>query len=323
MTLKHRAAKLLKRIVLGADDFPQQCPVGMNDPQTEVAVFLDGLGPTRDVTHVHFMASGSPMTIGIRGLNEWDVEVIKRSRLALHFCQQNGGRLLGKIQLTHASSLTRGNEHLHLFRVRHCSNYCMPIPRLWARYLEYAYLRHRAPDVDVPLTASEVHSMIVFYACPRPVVLVSASDGIVGNIFPMNLMGSVGDRLFYFALNSSRAAAALVERSGQVAISDIPIEHAPLAISFGNNHKKASIDWKELPFSTSFSPIFKLPVPSFAMRVRELEIEAAQPSGSHTLFTARIKGDERWSCGLQFFVVHGIYQAWRLKHLCPLVAHPT
>ena len=42
-----------------------------------------------------------------------------------------------------------------------------------------------------------------------------------------------------------------------------------------------------------------------------MEIEAVRKLGSHTLFVARIIRDERRSDGPQFFMIHGLYQAWR------------
>jgi hypothetical protein len=45
-----------------------------------------------------------------------------------------------------------------------------------------------------------------------------------------------------------------------------------------------------------------------------MEVAAFRNMGSHTLFVARILNDEHWSDGLQFFMMHGIYQEWRQKH---------
>jgi hypothetical protein len=42
-----------------------------------------------------------------------------------------------------------------------------------------------------------------------------------------------------------------------------------------------------------------------------MEIEAVRQLGSHTLFIARIVRDERRSDNPQFFMIHGLYQAWR------------
>jgi hypothetical protein len=38
--------------------------------------------------------------------------------------------------------------------------------------------------------------MFVFYICPRPVVLGGVSDGTRCNVYPMNLMGPIGDGSF-------------------------------------------------------------------------------------------------------------------------------
>ena len=71
----------------------------------------------------------------------------------------------------------------------------------------------------MPVVARGVHAGIACFTCPRPVVLGSAADGdSCGNIFPMNLMGPVGDGYFAFSLNSTRQASPLVQRAGRVAL---------------------------------------------------------------------------------------------------------
>ena len=208
-----------------------------------------------------------------------------------------------------------GHQELGLFQIRSYRNYCQARARLWARYLQYAYQRSRAGNSDVPITTSEVHAMIVFYICPRPVGLVSTTDGTANNMFPMNLMGNIGGGYFAFALNSNTPASALVERSGFVALSSVPMEQTSVSYSFGKNHRKESIDWKQLPFPTQTSTTLALPVPRFSLRVRELQIEVARKVGSHTLFFARTIHDEHWADGLESFMVHGLYQAYRVKQL--------
>jgi len=267
------------------------------------------------------MACGAPFTIGIGFDGEQSAAVESGARLSLSFHERGGEqRLLGKIGLRCSSSLRVGTQELDLFQIRYYRNYCLSKPRLWARHLQYARQRRRVEDSDVPITAREIHAMIVFYICPRPVVLVSVADGGVGNVFPMNLMGPIGNGYFAFALNSTKAVAPLVERTGRVALSSVPVEQASLAYQLGGNHKKPCIDWKQFPFATAISSAFGVPVPRFALRVREMEVETARKIGSHTLFVARTIRDERWADGLQHFVVHGIYQAWRQKLNRPLPA---
>jgi flavin reductase (DIM6/NTAB) family NADH-FMN oxidoreductase RutF len=306
----------LKRLVFGPNDFPQQYAVGMSDPQSEVSVWLNGLGAARDVTHRHLMACGAPFTIGIGLDREDDKSRTEHAELSLQFRQQRGkDRLLGEIGLRPSSLITVGNQELGLFHVRNYRNYCQCKARLWARYLQYAYQRSRTSHSDVPITAAEVHAMIVFYICPRPVVLVSATDGSANNMFPINLMGTIGGGYFAFALKSNTPASALVERSGFAALSSVPMEQTFLAFSFGKNHRKKSIDWNQLPFPIRRSAKLGLPVPGFSLRIREMQIEATRKVGSHTLFLAQTLHDEHLADGPEFFVVHGLYQAYRVQKL--------
>ena len=156
--------------------------------------------------------------------------------------------------------------------------------------------------------------MIVFFICPRPVVLVSVVHDGSGNVFPMNLMGPVGEGRFAFSLNSTRHAAPIVGRAGRLAISNVPFDQAALARQLGRNHMKDSIDMTHLPFAARMSPEFGFPSPEFAVRVREMEVEFTERLGSHTFFITRMVHDEQVSASPEFFYVHGIYQAWRLRN---------
>ncbi len=314
MGINHRARQAVKRILLGPSDFPQQCMVGLTDPQSEIAVWLHGLGTPRDVTSNHLMACGAPFIIGIGFEGKESTVPMGKSRLSLRLRERGRDQqLLGEIGLQYDSTLVVGTQQLCLFQIKNYSNYCLSKPRLWARYLQYARMQQGTHHSDVPITTREVHAMIVFYICPRPVVLVSVEDGDKKNMFPMNLMGPIGNDYFAFALNSSRAVAPLVESAGRVALSSVPLEYASIARQLGCNHKRGSTDWNQLKFATTPSPTIGVQVPEFALRVREMQVEAAQRIGSHTLFVAKMISDNRLRDGLQFFVVHGMYQAWRQK----------
>jgi flavin reductase (DIM6/NTAB) family NADH-FMN oxidoreductase RutF len=212
-------------------------------------------------------------------------------------------------------------DGLRLFRVRGSSNYCMPKPRLWAHFAYLAYRRWRFNNnPEIKITPRDAHTMVVFFICPRPVVLVSVRHEHEGNVFPMNLMGPIGEGKFAFALNSTRHAAPIVVKARRAAISNVPLPEAQLAKALGRNHLKASIDLSDLPFASWPSPVFGFPVPDFAVRVRELEIESSERLGSHTLFIARLVHDRQIAAAQEFFYVHGIYQSWRVRNLAALAA---
>jgi len=306
--------KAVKKAALGSADVPQECTVGMPDPQQEIRIWLEGCGDPLDVTLNHVVACASPFTVGI-GLNLERYEPNRRTGVLLRFQERNGGqRLLAKVALRPSETVSATGQELSLFQIRRCSNYCLPRHQIWAHDLHQALVRRRNDkNPEIPMSVRAARSMNVFFICPRPVVLVSVMHGDSGNIFPMNLFGGIGDGYFAFALNSRRKAAPLVERTGRVALSSIPFEHAGLARKLGKNHRLEFANWNELPFRTMPSAALGIPVPQFALRVREMEIEAVRKLGSHTLFFARLIRDERLSNDSQFCMVHGIYQAWRLR----------
>ncbi|MGA3223348.1 MAG: flavin reductase [Acidobacteriaceae bacterium] len=313
MTRAHRVALAVRRIFLGKLNQPQQCNVGIDDPQAEVSVWLHGIGAPRDVTFTHSIACAAPFTICIGG-GVWPSDRTPGKRFALQFREHaNEKQLLADLTLRQTATILTKGPALHLFQVESCKNYCLPKGRLWAHYLHLAYLQSRS-NSHIRMSACEAHAMIAAFICPRPVVLVSAVSGNRSNLFPMNLLGNVGDGYFAFALDSSRLAAPLVAAAGTIALSSIPMEHSEMARQLGKNHKQETISWNQLPFPTRPSTALSIPVPCFASRVIEMQIESTRNLGSHTFFVARVVRDERRSDGQQFFMIHGIYQSWRLAN---------
>lgn len=305
----------MQRILLGDTLLPQEFFLGLREPQKEVTVWFDGMGAPLDVTCRHSMVCAAPLTICI-ALDEGDkLRVKKLQNLSLKFCEPDGRKkVLGEIGLKWVEDVHVGGIEVALFGVKSSKNRCLPKIRLGVHYLLHSYMQRSKVDTSgMKMSFLERRAAMVMFICPRPVALVSLAGDAGGNIFPMNLMGELGNGYFAFALKDSRRAAHLVERAGHIAVSSLPISHAPLAYKLAVNHTRDSIDWNQLPFATTLSPIFRIPVPVFAQRVREMEIVKTYCLGSHSFFVARVAHDETFSYESQLCVIHGFYQAWRLK----------
>ena len=133
-----------------------------------------------------------------------------------------------------------------------------------------------------------------------------------GATYSDKVVGQITGGYFAFALNSLRMAAPLVERAGRVALSSIPLEFAEVVRPLGKNHRLEFANWDKLPFPLARSNAFGFPIPEFAPRIRELEIDVVRRLGSHTRFFGRVVHDERLRDEPQFCMIHGIYQSWRL-----------
>jgi flavin reductase (DIM6/NTAB) family NADH-FMN oxidoreductase RutF len=312
-----QAREILKRMLPGLAKIPSKVDLGLQYPQSEVDVWLHGLRVPLDVTHRHLMACGAPLTLCVGFDSEHSEVEALNEQLTLRFHEHaSSQRLLGEIGLRFVSSFKVGTQQLCLFHTTYHKNHCLPRLRLWAQYVRHARSRrkNRARNLDVPITTPEARAMIVFYFCPRPIALVTVEETQARNMFPMNLMGSVGNGYFAFGLNSSRAAAPLVERARRVVLSSVPLEQSSVVSKLGSNHRKSSIDWSQLPFAVVRPNTIDAPVAAFALTVREMQVEVVRPLGSHTLFVAKTIAEERLADGPQLYHVHGIYQA-RLQDL--------
>jgi flavin reductase (DIM6/NTAB) family NADH-FMN oxidoreductase RutF len=247
-----------------------------------------------------------------------DRATIERAPLFLGFSDRSGdNRLLGEIQLSHAETIRIGDRVLYLFRASRSTNRCLPRSVVWRRYLDFARQQRRVAEGPAPpetrMIIPEFFALSTFYICPRPVVLVSVVDGNAANIFPMDLIGSVGGEHFTLALHGTSTAVSLMERSRRVALSDVPVGQISIAYALGQNHKKTDFRWNQLSFDLTTSPAFGLPIPEFALSVKELEIEEVRAMGSHKLFICRTGENHVRSHGLQLSFVQGFYHARRQK----------
>lgn len=314
MQVPRRNRKLLRRILLGKENVSQRYHLALREPQAEVDVWLHGAGDPIDVTHIHLMACGAPLTICI-GFAQGQAEDLKsKAPLTLRFQEHAGSqRLLGEIVLQFAFSLLAGGRELCLFYVAGSRNLSLPRFRFWIYSLFQEYGRRRFREADAPITAADSKAMTVFYLCPRATALVTVGDENGGNLFPMNLMGWVGGDTFAFGLNSSRSAAPLVEQARRVVLSSFPQEQLHLLPLLGKNHRKSSIDWNQLPFPIIRPRTIHAPVPAFAQVVREMQVVEHLRLGSHTLFVAKMVAEEELADGPRHYTAHGMYGAWKRR----------
>jgi flavin reductase (DIM6/NTAB) family NADH-FMN oxidoreductase RutF len=316
MTVLRRTKRAIKKLLLGETTAPERFFVGMAEPQTEVTVWLQGMGKPLDVTLRHSMACAVPLIVCLAFDKSDDRSRQHLDRVSLEFRESRGEqRMLGEIELRYHSAIPHSQLQLMLFTVKKAANYCLPPFRLWMHYLVRSYAQWKGSrKADIRMSFLDKRAIDVLFICPRPVVLVSASDATGRNMFPMNVMGDLNPDMFAFALKDCKWPARLVERTCRVVLSSVPQAQGSYAYRIAANHNRESIDWYQLPFPTKPSSASGIPIPEFALRAREMEVEAVKHLGSHTFFIARVVQDERYAAGVELCVIHGFYQSWRMEH---------
>jgi hypothetical protein len=317
MSILGQCREVSQKLVFGDTLLPQAFTIGLAQPQQEIAVWVHGMGAPIDVTNHHSMACADPFTVCIAFDEERKPSQAQINRLSLKFCERAGQRrTLGEIELTSRETTvipTPGSQ-LILFQARSSSNHCLPKARIGAHYLLHRYsLWKKLDSAGIKMSFLDRRAVMVMFIRPHPVVLASIDTERGGNIFPMNIMGELRDGYFAFALKNSRLAAHLVERAGRIALSDVPLTETSLTYRLGVNHGKPSVEWDNLPFATRTSKKLNLRVPVFSSRIREMEIREIHNLGSHKFFIASIVHEERTAESVGLCIVHGFYQACRLK----------
>jgi len=265
------------------------------------------------VTQHHCQACALPFMVCVgfdRGKGPTEEQ---RSHLTLRFCESDGElRVLGEIGLRWERTLESGNAEFFLFRTRNAVNRCMPRIRFLANTMWHAFSEVRGGR-RIRMSGAERRAMAVMFICPRPVSLVSVATTGRQNIFPLNVMGNLNEGFFAFCLKQDKLPAQFVEETGRIAMSSVPMKESPVAYTLGPNHNKTTVELDQLSFATRPSPAFGIPVPEFALRVREMEVAQMHKLGHHTFFLARVITDEHFVEGPEFCVAHGFYQDWRVK----------
>lgn len=296
-------------------------PVALREPQAVVSISLETTNGTFDVTGAAVIAALRPLTLGI-GLDARHLSALAADLLPrLQFTDLESGMIVGSLTLQHQRNWNTSQITIGLFEVQEGRQRCLRWPyRSWNHWLQNRRMRANTDPNNFHMAPEAVQQQMIFYICPRPVVLVSVDDGTHNNLFPMDLIGPVGADRFTLALRSTSPSIATLQTARRVALSDVPARDFAAAYKLGIHHKNVRVEWERLPFEIHRSREFGLPVPAIALRVRELEILDFDAVGSHSFFVARVISDTPGTDATQFFHTSGIYQHFRRRRGRPFPA---
>jgi flavin reductase (DIM6/NTAB) family NADH-FMN oxidoreductase RutF len=298
---------------------PQWPPVALREPQEVVQVRLATGRGEFDVTRAAVVAALRPLTLAV-GLDAQLMSAIDdRSQPQLRFVDLESRRTVGVLQLQHVQNWNTSGIAIGLFEVRHGTHRCVRWPyRHWNRWLQNRRMRRNTDPNNFFMPPEAVQQQMIFYICPRPVVLVSVDDGSHSNLFPMDLIGPVSADRFTLALRSTSPSIPTMKSVRRAALSDVPARDYATAYKLGIHHKNVKVEWDHLPFRIQRSRDFSLPYPAIALRVREIEILDFETIGSHTLFVTQVASEHLAAEDAQFFHTSGIYQHFRSSNGRPL-----
>jgi flavin reductase (DIM6/NTAB) family NADH-FMN oxidoreductase RutF len=289
-------------------------PIALHRPQDAVQVRFATDCEDFDVTSAAVVASLRPLTLAVGLHAQPQAALAGGSTPRLYFVDLQSGKTVGILHLQHLRTWNTAGTAIGLFEVRSGTQSCLPWPyRPWNSWLQNRKMRRNTDPNNFFMPPQAVQQQMIFYICPRPVVLVSVDDGAHSNLFPMDLIGPVGAGRFTLALRSTSPSIAAMKSTRQVTLSDVPARDYALAYKLGIHHKNVEVEWDQLPFGILRSPRFSLRYPAIALRVRECAILDFETIGSHTFFVTEVAFELPVSDDAQFFHTSGIYQYFRTR----------
>ena len=76
-----------------------------------------------------------------------------------------------------------------------------------------------------------------------------------------------------------------------MALASLPFRYKAVAYEMGRHHRLPAVDLAALPFQTTRSPQFGLPVLTDALGIREVRVEEFHEVGSHVVFLTSVVRD--------------------------------
>jgi len=301
----------LLKLLLGGQSLRHRA-VGLRpEEQRPVSAMLISSGDPASITARLFPVSLNPLVLGIHSPGE--LRLAADSAVAVRMFDAEGGVPVGDLRLRGERILPAPGGDVLLLRPTGSRVRCVPaLDRAWRYALAWrqAKVIARTPNAFA-MSFPDLKALNVFYMMPRPVYLVSVAHGDASNIFPMDLVGPVGDDTFLLALRRTSPSIELMKASGRMVASAIPAELKEPVYVLGMHHKQRSIDWASLPIATAPWPTFGIPAPADALSVRELEVRQATEIGSHVFFDTRVAAFDRRRDGAQLCHVSDMYARWR------------
>lgn len=309
----------VKRRIRG---LPQWSPVALQPPQSVVAVRMRGAAREIDVTGAAVVAALKPLTLGIGLDAAVHAALGDCTAPVLRFVDIESERTVGVLRLLRVRDPLTQAARIALFEVSGVFQRCVQWPyRPWNSFLQNRSIRrHRGAPDNFWMPPEAVQQLMVFYICPRQVVLVAVEEGEHRNLFPMDLIGPVGQDRFTLALRNTSRSVPVMKSVRRLALSDVAAADRELAYRLGASHRTPLPDWQSLPCATGRSRTFGLPFPRSALRVREVEILDFETIGSHTFFVTRLAAEQPLAEAPQLHHTSGLYQHFRRRHGRPFPA---
>ena len=171
--------------------------------------------------------------------------------------------------------------------------------------------RKQTPN-NVSLPGNLIEQVRIAYSIPRTISIITVSDGNLINMFPTDLHGPVGEKLYAGSLRAGGLANEQVEKYGRIVVSEVETTFYKQAYGFGKNHMQGLQKESGFPLHPMRSKNFNSSLPAAVTSYRELKKIDSFDAGIHRIHLYDvIHQQEIQESKPSLSHIHQYYAQWR------------
>ncbi|HLJ88244.1 MAG TPA: flavin reductase family protein [Candidatus Angelobacter sp.] len=308
----------LRKLLLGNEKRPGWAVVSVNNPEDHVQVTLEGIGAALDITSNHVIVELLPLLVAI-GFQIDDLPKIQSAKLWMTF--REAGKIIGRVKIAFEHAVALPGCQLCIFRTVGGRDYSLPPVRMQVNQLYHRcrLFFDRNPR-NKKMKMNELFYVWVLYMRLRPVYLMSYCCEEGSNLYPMDLIGFIG-QYYLLSIRKSDPGLSLVAKAGRMALSSVPVSYRKLLNRLGSNHGKAIFDWSSIPVVQKSSSFYGIPIPHDAHHVMELKLVEQFALDDHMVLVTSLAHQESFTSGTQICFTSRFFQQYLLRQGRPLEVH--
>jgi hypothetical protein len=168
---------------------------------------------------------------------------------------------------------------------------------------------------NVGLPGNLAEQVRIAYALPRLISIVTTSTELLMNMFPTDLHGPAGDKIYLGSLRIGGLANQQVEQNKKVVISEVQSGWYKQAYALGKNHMRELRENSNFSLHQEKSLCFEFPLPEAVTKYRELELIHSWRVGIHWIHHYEVVNQQSvQQPAFTLAHIHQYYAQWRLNH---------
>jgi flavin reductase (DIM6/NTAB) family NADH-FMN oxidoreductase RutF len=267
-----------------------------------------------DVSATHLFVGYKPVIIALPAIDATGAEKIKllfTTKPIMLGRIANEKRVVASLTLEKLNEFSDEGKMICFFSAIKGTNGLLNSVQKLAGYISNKLYNNKPGNVYLP--GNLYHQVQIAYAVPRKICLITVGSNDKFNLFPTDLHGRYNAH-YIISLRKDGKACAQVEAMRNILISDMAATSFKEVYALGKNHMKEIKEAAAFNFSAVHSAQLHLPIPSHAIRYKELELLSSFDCGIHRLLIFNILNEQTVDkTGETLAHVHNVYATWRYR----------